>query len=161
MLAASSLWVCVPCICLSLSVFFHCRNRFGVCLACFITSKTKLPTYVISSFLSLLNWFILLFYAWQYKLFRGVYFAPTISFKCILSILSLVLTSQCVGVKYTPLNSRLFRLHLCIARLFLKKGRRGSHGPCVTQGRGAGDGQPVPLVDHHHMAIPILQSTPS
>jgi len=61
----------------------------------------------------------------------------------------------------TPPLTPSARLHLCIARLFLKKGRRGSHVPCVTHGQGAGDGQPVPLVDHHHMAIPILQSTPS
>ena len=119
-----------------------------------------------------MNFLCIFFFSFSYELIYSLmhdyisclgvfFFAPTISFKCILLILSLVLTSLCVGVKYTPLNSRLFRLHLCIARLFLKKGRRGSHVPYVTHGRGAGDGQPVPLVDHHHMAIPILQSTPS
>jgi len=56
----------------------------------------------------------------------------------------------------TPPLTPSARLHLCLARLFVKKERR--ENPWMTHGRAVHD---PPISQDHHMAISIPQSAPS
>ena len=87
---------------------------------------------------------------------RGVYFAPPHVFSVSPPIIFLRRVHFFLGVKYTPLSQPLFRLHLRLARLFVKKERKES--PWLTHGRAVHD---PPISQDHHMAISIPQSAPS
>ena len=109
----------------------------------------RLPFFLLLSFLP--SDFFLMHNYFSYIFFlRGVYFAPTFLFSYSGGM------STSWGVKYTPLSQPLFRLHLCLARLFVKKERRES--PWLTHGRAVHD---PPISQDHHMAISFPQSAPS